>query len=70
MSSGPKHPLNKRSRDLALVEKIECTQNGAIVFACTSVETPRIPRVHGRTRINTKVYHYIYYIIHVYITFM
>lgn len=43
-----------RSRDLALVEKIECTQNGAIVFACTSVETPRIPKMNGRTRVNTK----------------
>lgn len=37
------------------MEKIECTQNGAIVFACTSVETPRIPRMSGRTRVNTKV---------------
>ncbi|KAI8642795.1 hypothetical protein BD408DRAFT_443174 [Parasitella parasitica] len=50
-----KPTATSKSRDLALVEKIECTQNGAIVFACTSVETPRIPRVNGRTRVNTKL---------------
>ncbi|GAN03249.1 hypothetical protein MAM1_0037d02701 [Mucor ambiguus] len=49
-----KPTATSKSRDLALVEKIECTQNGAIVFACTSVETPRIPKINGRTRVNTK----------------
>ncbi|CEP10163.1 hypothetical protein [Parasitella parasitica] len=50
-----KPTATSKSRDLALVEKIECTHNGAIVFACTSVETPRIPRISGRTRVNTKL---------------
>ncbi|KAG2229071.1 hypothetical protein INT48_003285 [Thamnidium elegans] len=50
-----KPTTTSKSRDLALVEKIECTQNGAIVFACTSIETPRIPRMNGRTRVNTKL---------------
>ncbi|KAL7323244.1 hypothetical protein PS15p_211175 [Mucor circinelloides] len=50
-----KPTATSKSRDLALVEKIECTQNGAIVFACTSVETPRIPKINGRTRVNTKL---------------
>ncbi|KAI8990784.1 hypothetical protein BDF20DRAFT_908634 [Mycotypha africana] len=45
----------QKSRDSVLVEKIECTQNGAIIFACTSVETPRIPKVNGRTRANIKL---------------
>ena len=44
---------------MALVEKIECTQDGAIFFACTSVETPRVPRIQGRVRAQIKV-RYIY----------
>jgi hypothetical protein len=35
---------------LALVEKIDCAQNGTIYFAATSVETPKIPRVTNRIR--------------------
>ncbi|KAI9482621.1 hypothetical protein BDB00DRAFT_158641 [Zychaea mexicana] len=44
-----------RPRDMALVEKIECTQDGAIFFACTSVETPRVPRIQGRVRAQIKL---------------
>ncbi|KAI9321373.1 hypothetical protein BX666DRAFT_1901516 [Dichotomocladium elegans] len=45
-----KATATSKARDLALIEKIECTQDGAIIFACTSVESFRIPRVPGRTR--------------------
>lgn len=37
------------------MEKIECTGDDAIFFACTSVETPRVPRVQGRVRADIKV---------------
>jgi hypothetical protein len=38
-----------------LVEKIECTAGGVILFACTSVETPKIPPIHGKTRAEIKL---------------
>ncbi|KAI9276442.1 hypothetical protein BY458DRAFT_433617 [Sporodiniella umbellata] len=50
-----KSTTTSKSRDLALVEKIECTQNGVIIFACTSIESPKIPRISGRTRTNIKL---------------
>ncbi|KAG1153640.1 hypothetical protein G6F37_010173 [Rhizopus arrhizus] len=50
-----KSTTTSKSRDLALVEKIECTHNGAILFACTSVETPKIPKFSGRARANIKL---------------
>ncbi|KAI8374455.1 uncharacterized protein BYT42DRAFT_576424 [Radiomyces spectabilis] len=50
-----KATATSKPRDLALVEKIECTQNGSIIFACTSVETPRIPRIQGHIRANIKL---------------
>ncbi|RCI04405.1 hypothetical protein CU098_007259 [Rhizopus stolonifer] len=50
-----KSTSSSKCRDLALVEKIECTPNGVIMFACTSVETPRIPRFSGRVRVNIKL---------------
>lgn len=40
---------------MALVEKIECTAGGVILFACTSVETPKIPPIHGKTRTEVKL---------------
>ncbi|KAL0085231.1 hypothetical protein J3Q64DRAFT_1699516 [Phycomyces blakesleeanus] len=46
---------SSKARDLSLVERIECTSTGAIIFACTSVETPRIPRIQGRTRTQIKL---------------
>lgn len=50
-----------RPRDMALVEKIECTRDGAIMFACTSVETPRVPRIQGRVRAQIKVKLLLFY---------
>lgn len=47
--------IGNKPRDTALVEKIECTGDDAIFFACTSVETPRVPRVQGRVRADIKV---------------
>ena len=40
---------------MALVEKIECTAGGVILFACTSVETPKIPPIHGKSRTEVKL---------------
>ncbi|KAG0141212.1 hypothetical protein CROQUDRAFT_83506 [Cronartium quercuum f. sp. fusiforme G11] len=42
--------LGTRTRDLSLVEKVEATQNGAIYFCASSVDTPRVPPVPGRVR--------------------
>jgi hypothetical protein len=39
-----------KTRDVSLVEKIECDQNGMIYFVTTSVETPKVPRVSNRIR--------------------
>ncbi|KAI9300445.1 hypothetical protein BJ944DRAFT_244189 [Cunninghamella echinulata] len=50
-----KPTATSKSRDFSLVERIECTQNGSIIFVATSVETPRIPRIHGRTRAQIKL---------------
>ncbi|KAI9481377.1 MAG: hypothetical protein EXX96DRAFT_566476 [Benjaminiella poitrasii] len=50
-----KPTTTNKPRDLALVEKIECTHNGAIIFACTSVESSKIPRINGRARTNIKL---------------
>ncbi|KAI5476356.1 START-like domain protein [Pseudohyphozyma bogoriensis] len=38
------------TRDLSLVEKVQGSPTGAILFASTSVVTPRVPRVAGRVR--------------------
>ncbi|CAG8472636.1 11472_t:CDS:10 [Dentiscutata heterogama] len=38
------------SKDLSLVEKIECTPTGEIYFAATSVDNPKVPHVSGRIR--------------------
>ncbi|CAM0141276.1 unnamed protein product [Umbelopsis sp. WA50703] len=46
---------SSKPRDIALVEKIECTAGGVILFACTSVETPKIPPIHGKTRAEIKL---------------
>ncbi|KAH9820626.1 hypothetical protein DFH28DRAFT_952787 [Melampsora americana] len=42
--------LGTRTRDLSLVEKVEATENGAIHFCASSVDTPRVPTVPGRVR--------------------
>ncbi|CAO3641560.1 unnamed protein product [Cunninghamella blakesleeana] len=41
---------NSRPYDMTLVEKIDCSNDGMIVFACTSVETNKMPKVSGRVR--------------------
>jgi hypothetical protein len=37
------------------VEKIDCSNDGVIMFACTSVETARVAKQPGRTRNEVKV---------------
>jgi hypothetical protein len=44
-----------RAYDLTLVEKIDCSNDGVIIFACTSVETARVAKQPGRTRNEVKV---------------
>ncbi|CAG8458125.1 21156_t:CDS:2 [Cetraspora pellucida] len=39
-----------KSRDLSLVEKIECASTGEIYFAATSVDNPKVPNIAGRIR--------------------
>ncbi|CAG8555102.1 4081_t:CDS:2 [Paraglomus occultum] len=39
-----------KSRDLSLVEKIECLPTGTICFVSTSVETPKVPRISSKVR--------------------
>ncbi|KAG2188026.1 hypothetical protein INT44_000777 [Umbelopsis vinacea] len=46
---------SSKPRDMALVEKIECTAGGVILFACTSIETPKIPPIHGKSRTEVKL---------------
>ncbi|KAI8138906.1 hypothetical protein BJV82DRAFT_522813 [Fennellomyces sp. T-0311] len=50
-----KATATSKPRDLSLIEKIECTHDGAIIFACTSVESSRIPKVPGRVRAQIKL---------------
>ncbi|KAI9491869.1 hypothetical protein BDB00DRAFT_468279 [Zychaea mexicana] len=50
-----KATATSKPRDLSLIEKIECTHDGAIIFACTSVESPRIPKIPGRVRAQIKL---------------
>ena len=44
--------VGSSTRDLSLVEKVEGSQNGAIFFCSSSVESNKIPRVSGRVRAN------------------
>ncbi|KAI9305338.1 hypothetical protein BJ944DRAFT_201220 [Cunninghamella echinulata] len=46
---------SSKPRDLCLVEKIECTHDGTILFAASSVETPKVPRVQDRHRSQIKL---------------
>ncbi|ORZ01715.1 hypothetical protein BCR43DRAFT_503213 [Syncephalastrum racemosum] len=46
---------SSKAYDVALVEKIECSADGVIAFACTSIETPKIPKVPGRSRRQLKL---------------
>jgi hypothetical protein len=38
-----------------LVEKIECSADGEILFACTSVDTPQVPKTPGKNRNQIKL---------------
>ncbi|KAL1915797.1 uncharacterized protein VTP21DRAFT_6556 [Calcarisporiella thermophila] len=42
-------------KDMVLVEKIECTSEGIIIFAATSVDTPKVPRINGRRRTKARL---------------
>ncbi|KAI9489362.1 hypothetical protein BDB00DRAFT_876449 [Zychaea mexicana] len=46
---------SSKAYDVSLVERIECSADGVILFACTSIETPKIPKVPGRTRRQMKL---------------
>ncbi|KAI9284043.1 hypothetical protein BC943DRAFT_308251 [Umbelopsis sp. AD052] len=50
-----KQTSSSKATDLCLVEKIECTSEGIIYFACASVDTPKKPKINGRTRTNVKL---------------
>lgn len=43
-------PGTARPRDLSLIERVEASSDGTIWFAATSIETSKVPHVHGRTR--------------------
>ncbi|KAI9315737.1 hypothetical protein BX666DRAFT_346758 [Dichotomocladium elegans] len=50
-----RHSSSSKAYDVALVERIECSADGVIAFACTSIETPQLPKVPGRTRRHMKL---------------
>ncbi|KAI9270369.1 hypothetical protein BDA99DRAFT_459862 [Phascolomyces articulosus] len=46
---------SSKAYDVSVVERIECSADGVILFACTSIETPKIPKMPGRTRRQMKL---------------
>ncbi|KAK4514300.1 uncharacterized protein ATC70_001892 [Mucor velutinosus] len=50
-----KSTATSKAYDYTLVEKIECSADGEILFACTSVETPQVPKTPGRNRHQIKL---------------
>ncbi|GAN03304.1 hypothetical protein MAM1_0038c02757 [Mucor ambiguus] len=50
-----KSTATSKAYDYTLVEKIECSADGEILFACTSVETPQVPKSPGKNRHQIKV---------------
>ncbi|KAI8333866.1 hypothetical protein BC941DRAFT_400731 [Chlamydoabsidia padenii] len=48
-----------KAYDLTLVEKIDCSNDGVIIFACTSVETNRVAKQPGRARHHVKLHGWI-----------
>lgn len=40
---------------MSLVEKIECSTDGVIIFSCTSIESSKIPEIPGKNRRHLKV---------------
>ncbi|KAM3579858.1 hypothetical protein VKS41_007584 [Umbelopsis sp. WA50703] len=49
-----KPPSSSKPSDLCLVEKIECTSDGVIYFACASVDHPKKPKSSSKNRSNLK----------------
>ncbi|KAI8342357.1 hypothetical protein BC941DRAFT_509274 [Chlamydoabsidia padenii] len=50
---------SSRAYDVTLVEKIDCSNDGVIVFACTSVNTNQVAKVPGKTRQEVKLHGWI-----------
>ncbi|KAG0765106.1 hypothetical protein G6F19_006591 [Rhizopus arrhizus] len=50
-----KSTSTSKAYDVTLVEKIDCLANGEIIFACTSVDTPKVPKVSGKNRHQIKL---------------
>ncbi|CAO3616426.1 unnamed protein product [Mucor hiemalis] len=50
-----KSTTTSKAYDLTLVEKIECSSDGEILFACTSVDTPKVPKVPSKNRHQVKL---------------
>ncbi|ORX46563.1 hypothetical protein DM01DRAFT_1339559 [Hesseltinella vesiculosa] len=44
------YETSTKNRDFCLVETLDCKKDGTIFFACTSVETPKVPPFQGRFR--------------------
>ncbi|GAA5800734.1 hypothetical protein HPULCUR_006170 [Helicostylum pulchrum] len=50
-----KSTATSKAYDVTLVEKIECSTDGEILFACTSVDTPKVPKTSGKNRNQVKL---------------
>ncbi|KAI8079446.1 hypothetical protein BDF21DRAFT_463512 [Thamnidium elegans] len=50
-----KSTATSKPYDVTLVEKIECSTDGEILFACTSVDTPKLPKTPGKNRNQVKL---------------
>lgn len=50
-----KSTSTSKAFDMTLVEKIDCAADGEIIFACTSVDTPKVPKISGRNRHQVKL---------------
>ncbi|KAF7730802.1 hypothetical protein EC973_001320 [Apophysomyces ossiformis] len=50
-----RHNSSSKIHDVTVVEKIECTSDGVIIFACTSAESPNTPKANGRIRDQIKL---------------
>ncbi|CEG75074.1 hypothetical protein RMATCC62417_10180 [Rhizopus microsporus] len=50
-----KSTSSSKAYDVTLVEKIDCSADGEIIFACTSVDTPKAPKVPGKNRHHVKL---------------
>ncbi|KAI9272013.1 hypothetical protein BY458DRAFT_509225, partial [Sporodiniella umbellata] len=50
-----KSTATSKAFDMTLLEKIECTTDGKIIFACTSVNTPKVPKLPDKNRYQVKL---------------